>query len=514
MVEISWLAFYLLLHLFLAALLLPVLLLAGRSRLKHQPAAMLRLWQIVALLLIITPLLLLQPWALDQQLMPWFQASVSPVLEQSNGVQAPAAVKTDGTLDSIQQVHWPVLSQLIYLLAPAFWLWLILPAGAAVRAAKLLTGYWQARRLRREASNVNSNGWSSPVPVSQHPAIRSAMLLGCRQPQILLPSSYLELLSPQQLSCVINHELCHLRHQDLRAYLLQQLIGCLFWWSPAWRLIANQLDLWRELRCDAETSAADADPILYAQTLLDCAMAATQQQQRRAFFAQHFLRHAVLTARIDAVLQPRTPSPAWLSAAVIAAITLWLVASMFLIQQWQLADLPAKHAQVRLSQLKPLAELLQAVRDNDQATVTALLDQGAPLDLPMPGDGNALMVAVRQQLPAMVNLLLARGADPNISSRGDGNALIIASQLGHIELARQLIAAGADVNAVVLADETALINASAQGDLAMLQLLLSHGARINLQVETPLSDGPEMRSALSRAANEQTRQFLLARGAR
>ena len=42
MVEISWLAFYLLLHLLLATLLLPVFLLAGRSRLKHQPAAMFR----------------------------------------------------------------------------------------------------------------------------------------------------------------------------------------------------------------------------------------------------------------------------------------------------------------------------------------------------------------------------------------------------------------------------------------------------------------------------------------
>ena len=144
----------------------------------------------------------------------------------------------------------------------------------------------------------------------------------------------------------------------------------------------------------------------------------------------------------------------------------------------------------------------------------ALLPWGVLLGLIVVFWRSRFMVAVRQQLPDMVNLLLARGADPNISSRGDGNALIIASQLGNISLAQQLIAAGADVNAVVLADETALINASARGDLAMLQLLLSHGALINLQVETPLSDGPQMRSALSRAANEQTRQFLLARGAR
>lgn len=512
MVEISWLAFYLLLHLLLATLLLPVFLLAGRSRLKHQPAAMFRLWQIAAVLLIVTPMFLLQPWALDQQLMPWFQASVSPVLEQHTVLTASNA--SDLSADAVRQVQWPLTSQVIYLIAPAFWLWLILPLGTVIRAMKLLVGYFQARRLRQEATLIPTKLLSSAVPLLQHPTIHSAMLVGIRQPQILLPAGYLKVLSSQQLGCVVNHELCHLKHQDLRGYLLQQIIDCLFWWSPAWRLVANQLNLWRELRCDAEASAIQGDAVIYAQTLLDCAVHSTHQQNFVAFFAQHFLRQAVLTTRIDAVLQPRAPGPAWLSAAVISACMLWLIASMLLIQQWQLGELPAKHAQVRLSQLKPLAELLQAVQANNSTQVVALLEQGSPLDLPMPGDGNALMVAVRQQQQAMVNLLLARGADPNISSRGDGNALIIASQLGNISLAQQLIAAGADVNAVVLADETALINASARGDLAMLQLLLSHGALINLQVETPLSDGPQMRSALSRAANEQTRQFLLARGAR
>lgn len=514
MVEISWLAFYLLLHLLLATMLLPALLLTGRSRLKHQPATMLTLWQIAAALLIFVPALLLQPWALDQQLMPWFQASVSPVLQQSGALTAVPPIQLPGTSQAVQQVRWPMLSQLIYLLAPAFWLWVILPAGALIRAARLLGGYWHTRRLRTEATVISSNTISAAVPLLQHPSIHSAMLVGVRRPQILLPAGYLTQLSPQQLACVVSHELCHLQHQDLRAYLLLQMVGCLFWWSPAWRLIANQLNVWREIRCDVEASLTHGDPVMYAQTLLDCAVAATERQHIASFFAQHFLRQAVLATRIDAVLQPRLPGPVWLFAAVSATFVLWLIASLLLVQQWQLAGLPARHAQVRLSQLKPLAELLQAVRQNNSTQVVALLDQGAPLDLPMPGDGNALMIAVRQQLPEMVDLLLARGADPNISSRGDGNALIIASQLGNIRLATRLIAAGADVNAVVLADETALINASAQGDLAMLQLLLSHGALINLQVETPLSDGPQMRSALSRAANDQIRQFLRAQGAR
>ncbi|MDZ7869688.1 MAG: M56 family metallopeptidase [Rheinheimera sp.] len=286
MVEISWLAFYLLLHLVLASLLLPGLLLAGRSRLQHQPAAILRLWQIAAVLLVVMPMLLLQPWALDQQLLPWFQASVSPVLEQSAVIAAPPAPLH--TADMVQQVTWPLTSQLIYLFAPAFWIWLILPVGIFFRSAKLIGGYYQARRLRQTASALHLEKLTTTVPVFQHPAIQSAMLVGLRQPQILLPARYLQELSPQQISCVVSHELCHLRHQDLSAYLLQQIVGCLFWWSPAWRLIANQLNTWRELRCDAEASVAQGDPLLYAQTLLDCAVAAAQQRNRGAFLLSIF----------------------------------------------------------------------------------------------------------------------------------------------------------------------------------------------------------------------------------
>lgn len=117
MFEISWLAFYLLLHLLLAALLLPPLILAGRNRLSQQPATMLTLWQIAALLLIVTPLILLQPWALDQQLMPWFQTSVGPILEQNTARPEAPLIS-----DAVQQLRWPLTSQLIYLLAPAFWL--------------------------------------------------------------------------------------------------------------------------------------------------------------------------------------------------------------------------------------------------------------------------------------------------------------------------------------------------------------------------------------------------------
>ena len=93
-------------------------------------------------------------------------------------------------------------------------------------------------------------------------------------------------------------------------------------------------------------------------------------------------------------------------------------------------------------------------------------------------------------------------------------ALILFGGGGDLAMAKRLLQAGADVNAVVLADETALINASYRGDMAMVQLLLDAGAQINLQVQTPLSDGRLLRSALNRAAPAEMRAYLLAQGAR
>lgn len=518
MLEVSWFAFYLFLHLLVSAVVLPVMLWLSRQAAQrhYAPASLLKGWYLVALLLFVVPALLLQPWALDQQLMPWFHQQVQQVSGGADAsvwstdltVSAASAV-TD--LSRVHQLDWPLLSQLIYYLAPAFWFWLLLPLVSALGLLRLLLSYQATRRLIAEAQVTQLAGLDCRLPVKSHPTLPSAMLVGLRQPTIILPAAYLQHLTPQQLAVVLAHEVCHQQQGDLPAYLLQQIWGALCWWSPAWRWIAAELNRWRELRCDALVSAQLNNPQQYAQILLDCALLPTQQSA--VVLSQRWWQQPLLVCRVEALLQPtRTPSLGWYSVA--AASLLLLTAVSWLAQQWQLADLPARYAKVRLSQLAPLTQLLDAVRQQDVQQLNALIKQGAPLNVALPGEGTALMLAVRTQQPAVVERLLAAGADVNISSRGDGNALIIAVQLGDIVMAKRLLAAGADVNAAVLADETALINASMRGDIHMAALLLSHGALVNLQVRTPLSDGQRWRSPLNQAGSTAMRDFLLSRGAR
>lgn len=528
MLEISWFAFYLLLHLLLSAVLLPLLLWLSRQALQrgYPPALLLKGWYLAVLLLFVMPVVLLQPWALDSHLMPWFHHSVQQAAGMHGAAALPpglsaglsTALSTEISpapvaIDSqaIRQVEWPLAAQVIYYLAPAFWFWLLLPLISVLALVRLLLSYRATRRLIAAATAVQLSGLDCPLPVKSHPKLQSAMLVGLRQPTIILPEAYLQQLDQQQLEVVLEHEVCHQQQGDLAAYLLQQVCGALCWWSPAWRWIAAELNRWRELRCDALVSAKLNNPQHYAQILLDCALLPTARSV--AVLGQRWWQQPLLVCRVEALLQPtKTPSLGWYSVA--AAGVLLLAGMGWLAQQWQLADLPARYAKVRLSQLAPLTQLLDAVRQQDLARLNRVISQGAPLNIALPGDGTALMLAVRTRQPAVVEQLLAAGADVNISSRGDGNALIIAAQLGDLAMASHLLAAGADVNAAVLADETALINASMRGDLEMAALLLSHGALINLQVRTPLSDGYRWRSPLNQAGSTAMRDFLLARGAR
>ncbi|OYU26771.1 MAG: hypothetical protein CFE41_14155 [Burkholderiales bacterium PBB2] len=503
---------YVLLHGLLSLALLPILGWSRGLQGRVSPGGMLGLWWLWAGALFLLPLLMLQPWAMDRQLLPWFHASVQPLGATSSALPGPEAV-----LDPLAPlaISWPLSSELLARLAPPTWLWWLLPMVSAFKAVRLGQSYRRTRALRQQALIWKEAPAGCPVPVRVHPGVDSAMLVGLRQPEILLPSAYLQHLNAAQLALIVQHELCHQQQGDLRQHVLQQALSCLFWWSPAWRIAAQELSRWRELRCDALVSRQQAQPHRYAQTLLDCALLQQKQPGDRGpgrALAQRWWHAPLLALRIDEVLlQEQRPQRLW-QGGLLALLLLG--SSLFLTQHLQLADLPARHAQVSVSELGRLSVLLERVASQDVPGVQSLLAEGAPLNLARPGDGTPLMMAVRRQSLALVELLLKAGADANISSRGDGNALILAAQGGQLSIARHLLDAGADVNAAVLGDETPLIQAARRGDLAMAQLLLAHGALINLQVQTPMSDGRVWRSALNQASTPAMRELLLQRGAR
>jgi len=119
-----------------------------------------------------------------------------------------------------------------------------------------------------------------------------------------------------------------------------------------------------------------------------------------------------------------------------------------------------------------------------------------------------------------MRFLLERGADPNMPVPGDGNPLIIGSREGHAAVVTLLLDRGARIDEVVPGDENALIQASGSGQLAVAKLLVSRRANVNARVwaeQSHLPGGGEWRSPLSvarRGSHADVIAYLVSAGAR
>lgn len=507
MFQFSWLLFYLLLHVVLAGVTVPWLYWLSRCQRQPAPHIMLRLWTVLTLVLFILPALLLTSVADKPTELRLFSSDLATlqrdIAEETTSHQP---VATDAAAEIAK--HWALTPQLLYLLSPPVWLLWLLPLGILIQSYRFYLSYRFSQRLWQQAE---------PVPLAETPAVyqhnklSSAVLLGWRQPRILLPAHWLDCLSEEQLQHVIAHEKMHWRRGDLRDFYLQRLAGIVCFWSPFWKMLCRQLNNYRELSCDAAVTAELSQPYRYAQTLLDCSK--KQTAFATSALVMPWQQQPLLARRISNVLQGTSGKITPSGIAIVIVLLLAVLMVFAMARKWRVAQLPQQYSQINFSQLEQLNELILAIKQHDLAKVQHLLAQGYPLNQPMPGEGTALMVAVRTENVALVDILLTAGADINASSRGDGNALIIAVQRRNLLLAQHLVAAGADVNAVVLADETALINASYLGDLQMVQYLIGAGARVNLKVEATLMDGRELRSPLSRASTDEVRAYLKQHGA-
>ena len=119
-----------------------------------------------------------------------------------------------------------------------------------------------------------------------------------------------------------------------------------------------------------------------------------------------------------------------------------------------------------------------------------------------------------------VGFLLDHGADTNMPVPGDGNPLIMAAREGHTTVVELLLDRGARIDAVVPGDENALIQASGSGELAVVKLLVSRGADVNARVwveRNSRSGGGEWRTPLSMArqgGHTEVIAYLVSSGAR
>ncbi len=97
--------------------------------------------------------------------------------------------------------------------------------------------------------------------------VSGPMTIGVLRTLVLLPTSALLALNPEQLEAVFAHELAHVRRADYFWNLVQTLAETLFFFHPAVRWLGKRLREQRELCCDDIAVETCDDPLVYATAL-------------------------------------------------------------------------------------------------------------------------------------------------------------------------------------------------------------------------------------------------------
>lgn len=155
--------------------------------------------------------------------------------------------------------------------------WLMGVMGLSIRSFR---GWLWLQRLRRatierapRAIQASFEKTCARLGMKRLPELRMSQLvsgpmtIGVLRTLVLLPTSALLALNPEQLEAVFAHELAHVRRADYFWNLVQTLAETLFFFHPAVWWLGKRLREQRELCCDDIAVETCDDPLVYATAL-------------------------------------------------------------------------------------------------------------------------------------------------------------------------------------------------------------------------------------------------------
>jgi beta-lactamase regulating signal transducer with metallopeptidase domain len=160
----------------------------------------------------------------------------------------------------------------------AFLAWAL---GTCLAIARLATGLWRLRQLRRSCIAIVATDLdpavrktaeairaSGAVTIATSECVRVPAAIGFWKRTIVLPAWALRELPPEDLNVILLHEFAHLRRGDDWTNLIQKIVRALFFFHPAVWWIENRLSVEREMACDDAVLAETANPHGYASCLV------------------------------------------------------------------------------------------------------------------------------------------------------------------------------------------------------------------------------------------------------
>ncbi len=160
------------------------------------------------------------------------------------------------------------------------WLTAVWLLGVFLRSLRLLGVWIYTQRLKESQAHLLFEQWKEcvqrlsrqlrvkrPVLLLESCLVRVPTVVGWLKPAILLPTSALMGLTPQQLETILAHELGHIRRHDYLVNLLQTIIETLLFYHPAAWWVSRRIRVEREHVCDDFAVSLSGDALVYARAL-------------------------------------------------------------------------------------------------------------------------------------------------------------------------------------------------------------------------------------------------------
>ena len=257
------------------------------------------------------------------------------VVESSSPAPSPSSSAAPRTIPTAGSSTRSAIGERLTPFIP--WLVIAWVIGVVVLSVRLTHGWLTARRLRTAGTRSTTDALqqtlsrlatrmrvSRPVQILESMLVEVPAVIGWLRPVILVPTSALTGLTPQQLEVLLAHELAHVRRHDYVVNVIQSVIETLLFYHPAVWWVSRRVREERENCCDDLVVQLCGDRRLYAMALVE--MERLRPPAPRLALAAtggsllHRVRRLVAPENMDRELFPRWS--AGLSAVVAVTVAL------------------------------------------------------------------------------------------------------------------------------------------------------------------------------------------------
>jgi TonB family protein len=200
---------------------------------------------------------------------------------------------------------------------------------------RLAWGLWRTAAMLAEAHPLPPTNalagklaeyGTHPVHAAISPRISSPVTMGLRRHTLLLPPSFLDHLSEEELNAVLAHEAAHMRRHDFAKNLFYGALSLPVAYHPVLWLTYSRLAETREMVCDEMAADAIAGRETYARALLRLASMLTDRTPAKTLHAIGIFDANIFERRIMNLTHRRSEIPAIRRFGIIAAFATLAIA--------------------------------------------------------------------------------------------------------------------------------------------------------------------------------------------